>query len=77
MAPSGGGADIGPSVRAGNIPSLSLEVEGSEYFIYHHTPADMIDRLNPQDVAKGVATIAVMSYVIADLPERLPVDVAR
>jgi len=76
VAANGGGADIGPSVRAANIPSLSLEVEGSEYFIYHHTPADMIDRLDPQDVAKGVATIAVMSYVIADLPERLPVDAA-
>ena len=72
VGPNGGGADIGPSVRAANIPSLSLDVDGSEYFIYHHTPADTIDRLNPQDVAKGVATIAVMSYVIADLPERLP-----
>ena len=74
VADSGGGADIGPSVRAARIPSLSLDVDGSEYFTYHHTPADTIDRLDPQDVAKGVATIAVMSYVIADLPERLPVD---
>ena len=72
VGPNGGGADIGPSVRAANIPSLSLDVDGSEYFTYHHTPADTIERLNPQDVAKGVATIAVMSYVIADLPERLP-----
>ncbi len=74
VADSGGGADIGPSVRAAQIPSMSLEVDGSEYFTYHHTPADTLERLNPQDVAKGVATIAVMSYVIADLPERLPVD---
>lgn len=70
----GGGADIGPSVRAANVPSMSLDVDGSRYFVYHHTPADTVDRLESQDVAKCVAAMAVMGYVVADLPERLHVD---
>ena len=39
IGPSGGGADIGPSVQQAGIPALSLEVEGN-YFLIHHTPAD-------------------------------------
>ncbi len=67
----GGGADIGPSVGAGNIPSMSLEVEGAEYFRIHHTMADTVDKIDPTDLADGVASIAVMMYVIADMPVRL------
>jgi carboxypeptidase Q len=67
----GGGADIGPSVQAGNLPSMSLDVDGSLYFTIHHTEADTIDRIEPADLARCVAALAVMSYVVADLPERL------
>jgi carboxypeptidase Q len=68
---SGGGADIGPSVQAAQIPAMSLEVDGSKYFLYHHTSADTVDKLDPLDAARCAAAVAVMSYVIADLPERL------
>jgi carboxypeptidase Q len=67
---SGDGADIGPSVQAGRIPALSLEVDG-DYFLIHHTPADTIDKIDPMDMARASAAIAVMTYVIADMPERL------
>ena len=67
---SGGGADIGPSVQAGNIPSMSLDVDGN-YFLIHHTPADTIDKIDPMDMARASAAIAVMAYVVADMPERL------
>jgi carboxypeptidase Q len=67
---SGGGADIGPSVQAANLPALSLEVDGN-YFLVHHTPADTIDRIDAKDMAKASAAIAVMAYVVADLPQRL------
>jgi carboxypeptidase Q len=68
---SGGGADIGPSVQVAQIPAMSLDVDGSKYFQYHHTSADTVDKLDPVDVARCAAAVAVMSYVIADLPERL------
>jgi carboxypeptidase Q len=70
IGPSGDGADIGPSVQAGRIPAMSLEVEG-DYFLIHHTPADTIDKIDPMDMARASAAIAVMTYVIADMPERL------
>jgi carboxypeptidase Q len=67
---SGEGADIGPSVQAGNIPAMSLEVDGN-YFLIHHTPADTIDKIDPADMARAAAAVAVMTYVVADMPERL------
>jgi carboxypeptidase Q len=71
MGPSGGGADIGPIMRMG-VPGMGLQVDGSRYFWYHHTEADTIDKLDPHEVALSVATMAVMAYVVADMPERLP-----
>jgi carboxypeptidase Q len=67
----GDGADITPSVRAGHIPGLSLEVDGAQYFLIHHTQADTLDKIDPVDMAKCAAAIAVMAYVVADLPQRL------
>ncbi len=67
---SGGGADIAPSVQAANIPAMSLEVEGN-YFLIHHTPADTVDKIDPGDMSRAAAAIAVMAYVVADMPERL------
>jgi carboxypeptidase Q len=70
IGPSGGGADIGPSVQQGGIPALSLEVDGN-YFLIHHTPADTVDKIDPLEIAQSSAAIAVMTYVIAEMPERL------
>ena len=70
IAAGGGGADIGPSVQEQGIPSLSLEVDG-EYFLIHHTPADTVDQIDPAHLAKCAAAVAVMAYVVADLPHRL------
>jgi carboxypeptidase Q len=67
----GGGADIGPIMALG-VPGLGLNVDGTKYFWYHHTDADTVDKLDQRDVALCVATMAVMAYVLADMPERLP-----
>jgi carboxypeptidase Q len=67
----GGGADIGPMMRKG-MPGMGLNVEPTRYFWYHHTDADALDKLDPQEVARCVAAMAVMAYVVADLPEPLP-----
>ena len=69
--PGGGGADIGPSVTEAHIPAMSLDVDGSKYFLLHHTPADTIDKIDPVEMAKCAAAVAVMAYVVADLPQRL------
>ncbi len=68
---SGGGADIAPLAQRG-VPTMNPEVDGSRYFWYHHSEADTVDKLDPADVARVVALMAVVSYVVADMPERLP-----
>jgi carboxypeptidase Q len=67
IAPTGGGADIGPIMREG-VVGASLDVEGSHYFDIHHTPADTLDKVNPRELALCVATMTVMAYVVADMP---------
>ena len=68
----GGGSDIDPSVTAAAIPALSYEGTG-DYFLLHHTAADTVDKIAPVDVSRAAAAIAVMSYIVADLPQRLGV----
>lgn len=66
-----GGVDIEPLMKTG-VPGMQLNVDGTRAFWYHHTDADTLDKLDPDEMALCVATLAVMAYVVADLPEGLP-----
>lgn len=68
----GGGADIGPIAQAGNVPMMAYLGNPNRYFVIHHTPADTVERILPEEVSKAAAAIAVMAYVVAEMPERLP-----
>ncbi len=70
IAASGGGADIGPMMREG-VVGASLDVDSSRYFDIHHTRADTLDKIDPQDLALCVAAAAVFVYTVADIPQRL------
>jgi len=72
VAPGGGGADIGPISAAGKVPMMAYAGDPAKYFTIHHTPADTVDRIAPQEVSKAAASIAAMVYVIADMPQSLP-----
>ncbi|HEX2167053.1 MAG TPA: M28 family metallopeptidase [Longimicrobiales bacterium] len=67
----GGGADIGPIMALG-VPGAGLNVDGTRYFWYHHSDADTIDKLDAREFNECVAALAVLAYVVADMPERLP-----
>jgi carboxypeptidase Q len=67
----GGGSDIGPIMRDG-VPGMGLDVDDTRYFWYHHTDADTIDKLDPREMGLCVAAMAVMAYLVAELPEPLP-----
>jgi carboxypeptidase Q len=71
VGPAGGGADIGPAVQAGSIPSLSLNGNSEKYFVIHHTPADTVDRIDPAEMSRAAAAVSVMMYIVADMPTRL------
>jgi carboxypeptidase Q len=64
-------ADITPLAEQG-VPAMELDVDGGRYFWYHHSEGDMLDKLDPAELARCVATMAVMAYVVADLPDALP-----
>jgi hypothetical protein len=66
----GGGSDIGPLTRDG-VPGLGERSVGQHYFDWHHTETDTLDKVNPEDFRKSIAAMAVMSYILADMPERL------
>jgi len=68
----GGGADIDPIAQAGRVPTMAYMGDPTRYFTIHHTPADTVERIAPEEVAKGAAAIAVVTYVIAEMPDRLP-----
>jgi carboxypeptidase Q len=72
IGPGGGGADIGPISQAGNVPTLAYLGDSSRYFVIHHTAADTIERISPEEVSKAAAAIAVITYAVAEMPERLP-----
>ena len=68
----GGGADIGPIALRGDVPTMALLGNPSPYFVIHHTSADTVERIDPKDVSRAAAAIAVVTYVVAEMPERLP-----
>jgi carboxypeptidase Q len=68
----GGGADIGPISQAGNVPTMAYLGDPSRYFVIHHSAADTVERIGPEEVSKAAAAIAAISYAVAEMPERLP-----
>jgi peptidase M28-like protein/PA domain-containing protein len=66
----GGETDIEPLMRAG-VPGLGLLTVNEHYFDWHHTNADTFDKIDLQDFRKCIASLAVMAYVLADMPGRL------
>jgi len=38
-----------------------------KYFTYHHTPADTLDKVVPEELRENAACMAVMGYALADM----------
>lgn len=61
----GCGPDVGPIAALG-MTCASLAQDGTDYFDYHHTPDDTLDKIDPQALAQNVAAYAVFAYLSAD-----------
>ncbi len=70
IQPGGGGADIAPLLREG-VPGLAVRTLGTHYFDWHHTRADTADKVKIEDLRANIAAMAVMAYILADMPEPL------
>lgn len=64
---SGGspGPDVGPIVAKG-APWAQLAQDGIDYFDYHHTANDTLDKIDPRALDQQVAAYAVLAYLAAE-----------
>jgi hypothetical protein len=65
------GSDIAP-LQAVGVPGFAPLVDARHYFDYHHTAADTLDKVDPQNLRTQVATMAVLAFYLAQLPDCLP-----
>jgi hypothetical protein len=66
----GGGSDIAPLMTAG-VPGFGHRTVGLRYFEWHHSEADTLDKIDPKEFRLNVAALAVLAYVLADMPDRI------
>ncbi|MEO7539127.1 MAG: M28 family peptidase [Pyrinomonadaceae bacterium] len=67
----GVGSDIGPLTRAG-VPSFAPWFNQQTYFLYHHTAADTLDKIDPKEIGEVGAVMTVLAYGLANLEQPLP-----
>jgi Zn-dependent M28 family amino/carboxypeptidase len=60
----GPGPDIGPFAKLG-MPWAQLHQDGSDYFDYHHTANDTLDKIDSDALDQQVAAYAVLAYAAA------------
>ncbi len=60
------GPDLSPFAKAG-LPALSLRQDGTDYFNWHHTSNDTLDKISPDDLAQNVAAYVVVAYLSAQM----------
>lgn len=59
------GPDVGPIVAKG-APWAQLAQDGTDYFDYHHTANDTLDKIDPKALDQQVAAYAVLMYLAAE-----------
>ncbi|ACT58247.1 M28 family peptidase [Hirschia baltica] len=63
---SGGGPDMIPLAMAG-VPMGRLDQNGEDYFEYHHTPNDTLDKIDEDELQQNIAAWSVFTYLAAEL----------
>jgi hypothetical protein len=48
------------------VPSFEPLIDSSDYFNYHHTPADTFDKVNPDNLRRHVAVMASTAWFLAN-----------
>lgn len=62
-----GGSDLRP-LSSGRVPVIALAQDATEYFDYHHTANDTLDKIDPKDLDQNVAAWAAVAFAVADMP---------
>ena len=62
-----GGPDFIPSLPHG-LAVVDLRQDGTDYFDYHHTENDTLDKIDPENLAQNAAAYAVLAWLAAQSP---------
>lgn len=68
MAATHAGPDIKPLIDAG-VSIFRLKQDGSDYFDYHHTADDTLDKIDAEALKQNIAAWSVVTYLAAELEE--------
>ena len=56
-------------LEAAGIPSFEPLVDGRSYFNYHHTAADTLDKVDPDNLRRQVALMSLYAWFLAEMPQ--------
>jgi hypothetical protein len=66
IVPQSPETDIEPLADKG-VPVFGIWQNGVTYFTYHHTAADTLDKIDPEQLRENAACMAVLGYALADM----------
>ena len=61
-----GGADVGILGEQAAVPFVDVHQEGARYFEWHHSAADTLDKIDPQELARSAAALTWVAYALAE-----------
>jgi carboxypeptidase Q len=70
IVPQSPETDIEPLADKG-VPVFGIWQNGLTYFTYHHSAADTLDKVVPEQLRENAACMAVMGYALAEMSEPL------
>lgn len=65
------GADLMP-LQAAGVPVVGVAQDVSDYFEWHHTAGDTVDKIRPREFAQAQAAFAALAYAAANAEAKLP-----
>ena len=70
VKPGRSAPDVGHMKKHG-VTVLGLYTHGEHYFDYHHTEADTVDKVDPEELTRSAAAMAGLTWLLANMPGRL------
>jgi hypothetical protein len=65
------GPDLIP-LNVRGMPAFSPIQDTRKYFDYHHSAADTLDKVDPQELRENAAVVSVLAYSLATMTQDLP-----
>jgi Zn-dependent M28 family amino/carboxypeptidase len=65
VVPGFAGEDVS-ALKPGGVPLFGFLLDIEHYFDVHHSVADTLDKVDPQNLQKAVAALATQAFVVAD-----------